>query len=69
MQSDGKAWLFVPAGLKDGPLPTHYEPFESPVANLLYRRQANPAIVPIHRPEKPTNPSAAAPDAEACASC
>jgi formate dehydrogenase major subunit len=31
MQADGKSWLFVPAGLTDGPLPTHYEPQESPV--------------------------------------
>ena len=42
MQSDGKAWLFAPAGLADGPLPTHYEPAESPVDNPLYREQANP---------------------------
>ncbi|MCF6506047.1 formate dehydrogenase [Blastococcus sp. MG754426] len=43
MQGDGKAWLFVPAGLADGPMPTHYEPAESPVPNPLYERQANPA--------------------------
>lgn len=43
MQTDGKAWLFVPAGLTDGPLPTHYEPHESPVDNPLYGQQANPA--------------------------
>jgi formate dehydrogenase major subunit len=42
MQADGKAWLFAPAGLADGPLPTHYEPQESPVANRLYRQQRNP---------------------------
>ena len=42
MQADGKSWLFVPAGLTDGPLPTHYEPQESPVPNLLYRQQRNP---------------------------
>jgi formate dehydrogenase major subunit len=42
MQGDGKAWLFVPAGLTDGPLPTHYEPQDSPVPNLLYRQQRNP---------------------------
>jgi formate dehydrogenase major subunit len=35
--------LFSPAGLADGPLPTHYEPQESPVANLLYPQQRNPA--------------------------
>ena len=37
MSADGKAWLFVPSGLKDGPLPTHYEPVESPVVNPMYR--------------------------------
>jgi formate dehydrogenase major subunit len=43
MQADGKAWLFVPAGLADGPLPAHYEPHESPFDNPLYGQQANPA--------------------------
>ncbi|MDQ3930751.1 MAG: molybdopterin-dependent oxidoreductase, partial [Chloroflexota bacterium] len=42
MHSDGKGWLFAASGLKDGPLPTHYEPLESPVDNLLYRQQTNP---------------------------
>ncbi len=42
MQSDGKAWLYAPAGLADGPLPTHYEPQESPFDNRLYRQQRNP---------------------------
>jgi formate dehydrogenase major subunit len=41
-QPDGRAWLFVPDGLKDGPFPTHYEPQESPVRNPLYTRQSNP---------------------------
>ena len=36
MKPDGLAWLYVPNGLVDGPLPTHYEPAESPVRNLLY---------------------------------
>jgi formate dehydrogenase major subunit len=38
----GKSMLFVPSGLKDGPLPTHYEPLESPIRNILYDRQYNP---------------------------
>jgi formate dehydrogenase major subunit len=42
MMGDGKGWLFVPGGLRDGPLPTHYEPFESPVTNRLYRQERNP---------------------------
>ncbi|MFE4176558.1 formate dehydrogenase [Streptomyces sp. NPDC056909] len=36
MQADGKGWLFAPAGLEDGPLPTHYEPQDSPFTNALY---------------------------------
>jgi formate dehydrogenase major subunit len=42
MQPDGQAWLFVPSGLVDGPLPTHYEPHESPFANALYSVRSNP---------------------------
>jgi formate dehydrogenase major subunit len=42
MQADGKAWLFAPTGLTDGPLPAHYEPHESPFDNLLYTQRANP---------------------------
>jgi formate dehydrogenase major subunit len=36
MKPDGKAWLFAPSGLMDGPLPTHYEPWEAPGGNALY---------------------------------
>jgi formate dehydrogenase major subunit len=44
MQADQRGWLFAPAGVADGPLPTHYEPQDSPVANTLYpERQRNPA--------------------------
>jgi formate dehydrogenase major subunit len=43
MKPDGKGWLFAPKGLKDGPLPTHYEAAESPVQNALYHQQSNPA--------------------------
>ena len=43
MHSDGLGWMWVPIGLRDGPLPTHYEPLESPFANALYpRRPTNP---------------------------
>jgi formate dehydrogenase major subunit len=44
MKSDGVGWLFTPNGLVDGPLPTHYEPVESPVENLLYNQQNNPVL-------------------------
>lgn len=36
MQADGKGWLYAPAGLEDGPLPTHYEPQDSPFTNALH---------------------------------
>jgi formate dehydrogenase major subunit len=45
MKPDGRGWLFVPKGLKDGPLPTHYEAAESPVHNALYTQQSNPAAI------------------------
>ena len=44
MRPDGLGWLFVPAGLVDGPLPTHYEPAESPVKNPLYQQQNSPVL-------------------------
>jgi formate dehydrogenase major subunit len=53
MHPDGVGWIWVPSGLKDGPLPTHYEPLESPVENALYpKRQTNPAA---DRKERPGN--------------
>ena len=43
MKADGKGWLFAPSGAVDGPLPTHYEPYESPVLNALHPKvQSNP---------------------------
>jgi formate dehydrogenase major subunit len=64
MQSDGKAWLFAPHGLADGPLPTFYEAHESPVRNALYGRQSNPTRLRYPRPDNPVNPSAGQPHAE-----
>jgi formate dehydrogenase major subunit len=52
-QVDGKGWLFAPSGLLDGPLPTHYEPQESPVENLLYGQQCNPARTEYERTDNP----------------
>jgi formate dehydrogenase major subunit len=43
MQADGRGWLYAPSGVVDGPLPTHYEPQDSPFANALYPQQRNPA--------------------------
>jgi formate dehydrogenase major subunit len=57
LQADGKAWLFAPAGLVDGPLPAHYEPQESPFTNPLYGQQRNPVREIIHNPQDPLQPS------------
>jgi formate dehydrogenase major subunit len=64
MQADGKAWLFTPAGLVDGPMPTHYEPQESPLANLLYRQQHNPIREILSNPQDLFQPSGAEPGSE-----
>jgi len=44
MKADGKGWLFAPKGLNEGPLPEHYEPLESPIANPLSKVQVNPVV-------------------------
>jgi formate dehydrogenase major subunit len=51
--SDGRAWLFVPYGMKDGPLPAHYEPIETPFANAFGRRQSTPGAIVIDDAENP----------------
>ncbi|RQW92141.1 formate dehydrogenase [Micromonospora globispora] len=57
MQGDGKGWLYVPSGLQDGPMPTHYEPAESPMRNPLYGQQANPTRKVYDNPINSVNPS------------
>ena len=57
MQGDGKGALFVPQGLIDGPLPTHYEPVESPFRNPLYGQQANPTRKEYRRADNRMNPA------------
>lgn len=42
MSEDGQGRLFAVKGLNDGPLPEHYEPFESPFKNLISKQQSNP---------------------------
>jgi formate dehydrogenase major subunit len=64
MQADGKGWLFAPKGVVDGPLPTHYEPQESPVANPLYPQQQNPARMIFPRKDNLSAPSAGEPGAD-----
>jgi formate dehydrogenase major subunit len=56
VQADGKAWLWAPAGLLDGPLPTHYEPHESPVDNQLYGTRSNPLTQRHPHELNPDNP-------------
>ena len=61
MKPDGVAWLFAPSGVKDGPLPTHYEParvagwqFALPQADIDARRCASfpgPLNRLVHAPE------------------
>ena len=48
MTAEGVSRLFAPTGMAEGPLPEHYEPFESPVpVNLMHPKNpkafANPA--------------------------
>ena len=65
MQPDGKGWLFAAAGLADGPLPTHYEPHESPVRNPLFAPSASPAREEYPHEHNPSNPTADEEGAEA----
>ncbi|MBR2688824.1 MAG: formate dehydrogenase-N subunit alpha, partial [Aquamicrobium sp.] len=44
MNPEGSARLFARGLMRDGPFPAHYEPFESPVANVLAPKiRGNPA--------------------------
>jgi formate dehydrogenase major subunit len=57
LQADGRGWLFVPAGIVDGPLPAHYEPEESPLDNPFYSQRANPTRQQFQRTANPYNGS------------
>jgi formate dehydrogenase major subunit len=64
MQADGRGWLFAPAGVADGPLPTHYEPQDSPVANAVHpQRQRNPARQVYEHEDNRYHPDPGAPGA------
>jgi formate dehydrogenase major subunit len=65
MQGDGRAWLYAPSGIVDGPFPTHYEPHESPFSNALYGQQANPVRQEYRRRDNPYNPTDGEPGADA----
>ncbi len=56
LKADGRGWLFAPSGLKDGPLPTHYEPLESPLRNALYSRQDSPVAKRFPRKDNRISP-------------
>jgi formate dehydrogenase major subunit len=56
LHGDGFGWLHVPKGLADGPIPTHYEPLESPVHNALYPRETNPGVNWFSRPDNRFSP-------------
>ncbi|UTI63028.1 molybdopterin-dependent oxidoreductase [Paraconexibacter antarcticus] len=64
MQADGRGWLYAPAGVADGPLPTHYEPQDSPVVNRLYEHQRNPARQLFEHPDNRFHPDPQAPGAD-----
>ena len=53
MQTDGLGALWVAEGLRDGPLPTHYEPLEGVAPNRLYRQQHTPERTQWDRPDNP----------------
>jgi formate dehydrogenase major subunit len=56
LQSDGRGWIYAAVGLMDGPLPTHYEPHESPFDNPLYSQRSNPARQLFEHEVNPYNP-------------
>ena len=45
LQADGKAALFAPKGLADGPLPAHFEAGESPMRNRVYGQDGSPTSI------------------------
>jgi formate dehydrogenase major subunit len=50
MHPEGLGRIYVPSGLKDGPLPVHYEPLESPEHNAIYPgTQTDPATKMLER--------------------
>ena len=60
MMADGRGWLYSPSGLLDGPLPTHYEPLESPVANAaLPGPRLEPGGAALGRAREPVQPRSA----------
>ncbi len=54
MKPEGHARFFGP-GMAEGPLPEHYEPWESPIQNPMSPQQSNPAFK-IWRPDEQGTP-------------
>jgi len=55
MVTEGHARLFGPGTMVEGPLPEHYEPWESPIQNPMSKQQNNPAFK-IWRPDEQATP-------------
>lgn len=53
VHSDGKGWLFVPYGIKEGPFPIFYETSESPYKNALWKQSRDPLALIIDDPKNP----------------
>lgn len=51
MQALGRGQLYANTGMADGPMPEHYEPWESPVKNALSSVQMSP-VVKVWEPDK-----------------
>ncbi|MBM2824435.1 MAG: formate dehydrogenase major subunit [Dehalococcoidales bacterium] len=55
MLPEGAGRLFGTGGMADGPFPEHYEPWETPVKNILSNTQLNPAVK-VWRPQEKGTP-------------
>jgi formate dehydrogenase-N alpha subunit len=49
MTPEGSARFFVRRIMADGPFPEHYEPFESPVANVLHPKMASSPVARVFK--------------------
>lgn len=53
MRPEGVGCLFAfKTSMKDGPFPEHYEPWESPVENILHKKQAINPVAKVWEPER-----------------
>jgi formate dehydrogenase major subunit len=61
---DGLGWIYAPSGLVDGPLPSHYEPHESPLKNPFYSVSASPTRQRLQDEDNPYHVSDGEPGAD-----